>query len=115
MGLFGRVKDKVGSALRTGRDLARAVRDEAQYPGRPPPHVASSHPLWRDGDPLRPDSGAAPVAAAPPAAPAVPPPTDGTDRNAEPFWFLKDGADVDGWDQTDAKPAPAPAKPKAGP
>lgn len=122
MGLFGRVKSTVGAALRTGRELARAVKDEGQYPGRPPPHVASSHPLWRDPDTVRPAAPAAaspsavspaaapPATASPPPAAAVPPPTDSRDRNAEPFWFLKDGEDVDGWDQTDARPAP-PAKP----
>lgn len=120
MGLFGRVKSTVGAALRTGRELARAVKDEGQYPGRPPPHVASSHPLWRDPDTVRPAAPAAaspaaasPATASPPPAAAVPPPTDSRDRNAEPFWFLKDGEDVDGWDQTDARPAP-PAKPNGG-
>jgi hypothetical protein len=118
MGILGRVKGKMRGGLRKVRGQLKSVHEESKFPGRPPGHQAQDNPLWQDAD-VAAGGDAAPQAAAPVSrapenaapeatpsaatqsdAPALPDPTDKTDRNDEPFWFLKDNETLDGWDQT---------------
>ncbi|MEC7947617.1 MAG: hypothetical protein VX265_08615 [Myxococcota bacterium] len=110
MGILNRVKSRVKGGIKKVVGGARAVHEEAKYPGRPASRHATESPLWQDPDVSRKLSAAA---AAPPRAPeavapapsaadpgGAPTPTDRKDRNDEPFWFMDGGGDLEGWDQT---------------
>jgi hypothetical protein len=105
VGVVNRLKKRVKGSLALAKTVVDAVREEARHPGRPPSSMAADSPFWKD-DPQ--DSAHAKArdgieaarAAAPPAPPAPPAPVDTEGRDGETFWFLKDGADAEGWDTT---------------
>lgn len=112
MGFLNRVKGRVKGGIKKVVGGAKAVHEEAKYPGRPASRNATDSPLWQDDDVSARVAGAAaespgdPAAVAPAPVPAsaadpggAPTPTDRKDRNDEPFWFMQEG-DLDGWDQT---------------
>ena len=106
-GLLGRVRRRARRAVTRVRDGVKNLNEEARHPGRPPSYQAAASPYWQDDDMAMPPpasdkaTDAATAAQAPaPADDGLPKPTDRTDRDGEPFWFLEGGSDLDGWDQT---------------
>lgn len=112
-GLLGRVRRRAKRVVHRVKEGVKTLNEEAKHPGRPPSYQAAASPYWQDDDMVMPSSeassssaasgsaaGAAPPAASPPADDGLPKPTDRTDRDGEPFWFLQGGDDLDGWDQT---------------
>lgn len=82
MGLLGKVR----SGLHKVKEGIKAVREEANHPGRPPAHKAADNPLW---------TPPAPAAPAPVSAPAA----EGKAATDRP-WFLDGSEGTEGWDQT---------------
>ena len=106
-GLFGRVRRRARRAVTRVRDGVKNLNEEARHPGRPPSYQAAASPYWQDDDMAMPPpagdkatDAATAAQAPPPADDGLPKPTDRTDRDGEPFWFLEGGNDLDGWDQT---------------
>lgn len=92
--------------MRKVRDLLKDVAEEANYPGRPQPHMAARNPLW-GGEPDQPRPGTpapkpTPQSSGPPSG-AVDPfaqsPSSGRETGDE-YWFLKDNEEEDGWRET---------------
>ncbi len=105
-GLLGRVGRRVKGGLSKVKGGLKAIAEEAQYPGRPPGFRAADSPFWQDPDVVaKAHAPAPPPASEAAAAPSLPKPTDSTDRDGEPFWFLEGGADLEGWDQTNPSEA----------
>lgn len=100
------IRDRLKRRLKGARDLFKQVQEEANYPGRPQPHMAARNPLW-GGAEDKPPEGVSPRAAVPEPAPAPAP--KGVDpyasNNVAPekedeYWFLKDNTVEDGWRAT---------------
>ena len=102
MGLLRNLAKKVVGA-------AKAVKDEAAHPGRPPSHKVDTNPFHRDDPPAAAPAAAAPAAAAAPSHAAEDLAAGETasgkvgvkanqDRTGRP-WYL-DGTQ-EGWDATD--------------
>jgi hypothetical protein len=104
-GLLGRVRRKVKGGLSKVKDGLQALNDEAKHPGRPPAHHAADSPFWQDADKRMPAGQAKEPPPPPPGDPTVPKPTDTTDRDGEPFWFMQDEEDLEGWEQTNPSAA----------
>ncbi len=103
-GLLGRVRRRARRVVQKVKGGVEAIHEEAKHPGRPPSHQAADSPFWQDPDKRMP-KGQAREAAPPAPAPDVPQPTDTTDRDGEPFWFMEGGEDLDGWNQTNPSEA----------
>lgn len=105
-GLLGRVRRRARRAVTRVRDGVKQLNEEARHPGRPPSYHAAASPYWQDDDMVMPAETKAAEQASPPAAPptadddGLPKPTDRTDRDGEPFWFLEGEDDLEGWEQT---------------
>ncbi len=102
-GLLGRVRRRARRAVTRVRDGVKHLNDEARHPGRPASYQAAASPYWQDDDMTMPPAPPKGTPTRPPADSAedgLPKPTDRTDRDGEPFWFLEGGSDLDGWDQT---------------
>ena len=103
-GLLGRVRRRARRAVTRVRDGVKNLNEEARHPGRPPSYHAAASPYWQDDDMAMP-TGASASTPAPAPAPVeaddgLPKPTDRTDRDGEPFWFLAGEDDLEGWEQT---------------
>ena len=100
MGLRDRIKQRLKAAV----GLAQAVHEEAQYPGRPQPHMAARNPLWGGAEDKPPPGTAEHTNASPP-----PPAPEGMDpytsndvapEKEDDYWFLKGEPVEDGWRDT---------------
>ncbi|MEC7988206.1 MAG: hypothetical protein VX278_23770 [Myxococcota bacterium] len=94
MGLRTRIKNLIKDRLKNVRALASVIHEEANYPGRPQPHVAAKNPLYNGGDvESTPSKNAAPTnteAEALAKAGIVDVESKGGD-----FWYLR--GDNEGW------------------
>lgn len=100
------IRDRLKRRLKGARDLLKQVQEEANYPGRPQPHMAARNPLW-GGSEDKPPEGTAPRAAVPkpkpkPAPPGVDPyaSNNAASEGEDDYWFLKDNEVEDGWRET---------------
>ena len=50
MGLRTRIKQQIKDRIKGIKALAFLIHEEANYPGRPQPHVAAKNPLYNGGD-----------------------------------------------------------------
>ena len=50
MGLRTRIKKMIKERIKGIQALASLIHEEANYPGRPQPHMASRNPLYNGGD-----------------------------------------------------------------
>ncbi len=87
MGLVTRLKRHVSGSARLVRTFVRSMSGPLPEPAVVAPEAEAPAP--------------APVVVAPEPAPVpLPQPVDIEGRDAEPFWFLKDGQAEEGWDTT---------------
>ena len=94
------IRDRIKRRLKGARDLLRRVQDEANYPGRPQPHMAARNPLW-GGTEDQPPEGVTPRSEVPSSPPQPAADIDPyASKDDGEFWFLKESAVEDGWQVT---------------
>ena len=86
MGLRSRIKQKITDRLKNFRALWGIIKDEANHPGRPQPHMAARNPLY--GGEEEPQA-----AQESPPSPS-PEPSSSKDDDGD-FWYLR--GDDEGW------------------
>lgn len=87
MGLRSRIKQKIMDRLKNFRALWGIIKDEANHPGRPQPHMAARNPLY-GGE----EEPQAPKKEEPPSPKPASTNSSGGDDD---FWYLR--GDDEGW------------------
>ena len=94
------IRDRIKRRLKGARDLIQRVQDEANYPGRPQPHMAARNPLW-GGTADRTPEGVTPRSEVPSSTPQPAADIDPyAAKDDGEFWFLKESTVEDGWQVT---------------
>ena len=92
MGLRTRIKKLIKSRIKGIQALASLIHEEANYPGRPQPHVAARNPLYNGGDVEEtPEDTVSSTMEEPSVKSKKPEIEEGNDD----FWYLR--GDDEGW------------------
>lgn len=96
------IRDRLKKRVKGVQGLLRQVHEEANYPGRPQPHMAARNPMW-GGEADKPPAGVVPKERVPaPVDPGTDPYAANPDADAatDDYWFLKGDTVQEGWQDT---------------
>ena len=88
MGLRSRIKQKITDRLKDFRALWGIIKDEANHPGRPQPHMAARNPLYGGEEDAQNPPQESPNS-------TTPPPSTSSENDDGDFWYLR--GDDEGW------------------
>ena len=100
MGIRSKIKSRLKEKLEQIRVLFAVVQDEANYPGRPQPHMAAKNPFWGGGEREVPEESKSDAAKSESSNQESFKDEEGSlNKEGADFWFLQYD-DNEGWNET---------------